>query len=223
MRLRFAPSPTGQLHVSNARTALFNWLLARRQGGTFIVRIEDTDVERSTRESERTMLDDLRWLGLHWDEGPDCPGNYGPYRQSERLEIYRRYARELLEKGKAYRCYCTEEELEEKRKRFLAKGIPPKYDGRCRNLPPEEEKALIAGGRPFSLRFRVEARHITFEDQVKGRMNQATGKVKEEVGKAMDDTSMTIKGKAEKTGGKARAALGDMKNDAKNDTKKSSR
>ncbi len=170
-RVRFAPSPTGLLHVGNARTALFNFLFARQQGGAFILRLEDTDAERSTPEAERTILEDLRWLGLDWDEGPEKPGEFGPYRQSERLEIYRRFANDLLEKGKAYRCYCTPEELEEKRKRFLAKGIPPKYDGRCRNLSPEEERALAAEGRPASLRFKVEARRVEFEDLVKGRVS----------------------------------------------------
>ena len=171
VRVRFAPSPTGLLHVGNARTALFNYLLARQTEGVLILRLEDTDVARSSREAEQIILEDLRWLGIHWDEGPERPGNFGPYRQSERLEIYRRYAQELLDKGRAYRCYCTEEELAEKRKRFLAKGIPPRYDGRCRNLSPEEEKSLAASGRRPSLRFRVEARHITFEDRVKGRMS----------------------------------------------------
>jgi len=171
VRVRFAPSPTGLLHVGNARTALFNYLFARQTGGAFILRLEDTDAARSTAEAEETTLQDLRWLGLLWDEGPEQPGNFGPYRQSERLEIYRRYAQALLDQGKAYRCYCTEEELEEKRKRFLAKGIPPKYDGRCRGLTPDEEKTFAGSGRRPSLRFLVEARHITFEDQVKGRMS----------------------------------------------------
>jgi nondiscriminating glutamyl-tRNA synthetase len=171
IRVRFAPSPTGLLHVGNARTALFNYLFARQHGGVFILRLEDTDLARSSTEAEQIILEDLHWLGLSWDEGPGRPGSFGPYRQSERLEIYRRYAQELLEKGKAYRCYCTEAELEEKRKWFLAKGIPPKYDGRCRSLTSEEEKSLVEKGRPASLRFRVEARHVSFEDQVKGRMS----------------------------------------------------
>src|SRR5262245_39184005 len=111
MRLRFAPSPTGHLHVGNARTALFNWLLARGSGATFVLRIEDTDAARSTRESERTMLADLRWLGLEWDEGVDRGGGWGPYRQSERLHIYRAHAVELLADGGAYRCFCSTEQL----------------------------------------------------------------------------------------------------------------
>ena len=170
-RVRFAPSPTGLLHVGNARTALFNLLFARRNGGTFILRLEDTDAERSTPEAEAAILEDLRWLGLDWDEGPGKQGSYGPYRQSERLDLYRRHAWRLLEEGKAYRCYCTPEELEEKRKRMLTRGVPPKYDGRCRNLGPEEEKALAESGRPVSLRFKVQTRRVEFEDQVKGRMS----------------------------------------------------
>jgi len=169
IRVRFAPSPTGLLHVGNVRTALFNYLFARKMGGTFILRLEDTDVERSTAEAEKTILEDLRWLGLDWDEGPGRPGQHGPYRQSERREIYRRYAFQLQEKGHAYPCYCTPEELEEKRKRSLAKGVPPKYDGRCRNVRPEEAQALKAAGRPASLRFRVDVRSVEFEDLVKGR------------------------------------------------------
>jgi len=169
--VRFAPSPTGSLHVGNARTALFNFLFARQTGGAFILRLEDTDRERSTPEAEKAILEDLRWLGLDWDEGPGVSGPFGPYRQSERMEIHRRYARELLGKGLVYRCYCTPEELEEKRKRLLARGIPPMYDGRCRHLKPEEAQSLIRAGRPASLRFRVEARSVEFEDQVRGRMS----------------------------------------------------
>jgi nondiscriminating glutamyl-tRNA synthetase len=171
IRVRFAPSPTGELHVGNARTALFNYLYARKSGGTFILRLEDTDLERSTTEAEESILSDLRWLGLGWDEGPDRGGEHGPYRQSERQEIYRRYAAELAEKEHAYRCYCTPEELEEKRKRSLARGVPPKYDGRCRNLRPEDEEALRAAGRAPSLRFKVETRRVDFEDLIKGRMS----------------------------------------------------
>ena len=132
MRLRFAPSPTGQLHVGNARTALFNWLLARGQGGTFIVRIEDTDVERSTRESEQAILDDLHWLGLEWTEGVEAGGEHGPYRQTERLHVYRAHAIELLSSGKAYHCFCSAEQLETDRQDALKAGKPPKYTGRCR-------------------------------------------------------------------------------------------
>src|ERR671925_1743556 len=120
MRVRFAPSPTGHLHVGNARTALFNWLLARRHAGTFILRIEDTDVERSTEESERAIRDDLRWLGLDWDEGPDVGGPHAPYRQSERMGKYAAAARSLLDAGRAYYCFCTAEDLERERREALA-------------------------------------------------------------------------------------------------------
>jgi nondiscriminating glutamyl-tRNA synthetase len=171
VRVRFAPSPSGLLHVGNARTALFNFLFARKMGGTFVLRLEDTDKDRSTAEAEKAILEDLRWLSLAWDEGPERPGSYGPYRQSDRLDIYRRYALQLLEKGNAYRCYCTMEELEEKRKRSLAQGIPPGYDGRCRNLKPEEERSLAAEGRKASVRFKVEVRRVEFADLVKGRVS----------------------------------------------------
>src|ERR671913_367460 len=130
MRLRFAPSPTGQLHVGNARTALFNWLLAKGQGGTFILRIEDTDLERSSRESERAILDDLRWMGLDWTEGIDAGGDHGPYRQSERLHIYRAHAVELMARGHAYRCFCSEQQLEADRQAALDAGRPAKYASR---------------------------------------------------------------------------------------------
>lgn len=129
LRVRFAPSPTGNLHVGGARTALFNWLLARAMGGKFILRIEDTDLERSTRESEQAVLRDLTWLGLDWDEGPDVGGDFGPYRQSERNEIYKQLGNKLLEEGYAYRCFCTDEELDAMRAEQEAKKLPPKYAG----------------------------------------------------------------------------------------------
>ena len=124
MRLRFAPSPSGQLHVGNARTALFNWLLARGRGGTFILRIEDTDTERSSRESEAGIVEDLRWLGLDWDEGPDVGGQGGPYRQSERLHLYQSYVNELIASGQAYYCFCSPARLEADRQKALAAGRP---------------------------------------------------------------------------------------------------
>ncbi len=170
-RVRFAPSPTGLLHVGNARTALFNFLYARRNEGSFILRLEDTDRERSTPAAEKAILEDLRWLGLDWDEGPEREGPHGPYRQSERLEIYRNYAARLLEEDKAYPCYCTVEELEEKRKRMLARGVPPKYDGRCRNLKPEEIKAFGDAGRSPAIRFKIQTRRVELDDRVKGRVS----------------------------------------------------
>jgi len=169
MRLRFAPSPTGQLHVGNARTALFNWLLARGQGGTFILRIEDTDFERSTRESERSVVEDLHWLGLGWDEGIDVGGDHGPYRQSERLHAYRAHAVELLAAGHAYHCFCSPEQLEADRAAALAAGQPPKYVGRCRQIPHDEARARIETGEAAVIRFRVpDHRDVSFDDVVRG-------------------------------------------------------
>ncbi|NJD68568.1 MAG: glutamate--tRNA ligase, partial [candidate division NC10 bacterium] len=132
VRVRFAPSPTGYLHVGGARTALYNWLFARHENGDFILRIEDTDPERSTDESTTTILESLRWLGLDWDEGPEVGGPVGPYRQADRLKLYHDYAQRLLDEGKAYYCTCTPDELEARRKAALAAGTSPKYDGRCR-------------------------------------------------------------------------------------------
>jgi nondiscriminating glutamyl-tRNA synthetase len=169
MRVRFAPSPTGHLHVGNARTALFNWLLARGQGGTFILRIEDTDAERSTRESGEAILNDLRWLGLTWDEGPDVGGPRGPYRQSERLHLYQSYATELLAGGHAYYCFCTMTQLEAERQAAMAEGRPSLYAGTCRRLSSEQVQNRIAGGERPAIRFRVPDDHdIVFRDLVRG-------------------------------------------------------
>src|SRR5579863_5133046 len=131
-RLRFAPSPTGYLHIGGARTALFNWLYARHFGGKMVLRMEDTDRERSTPESVKAILDGLRWLGLDWDEGPEVGGPHGPYFQSERIPLYRETAEKLIREGKAYRCYCTKEELDERRKIFEKMSRPYKYEGTCR-------------------------------------------------------------------------------------------
>lgn len=169
MRVRFAPSPTGQLHVGNARTALFNWLLARGSGGTFILRIEDTDVERSSRESEAAILRDLRWLGLDWDEGPDIGGSCGPYRQSERLHLYRSYAAELLSTGQAYYCFCSVAQLDAERQSALAAGRPAHYAGTCRHIPREQAEARIAAGERPAIRFRVpDVSEVIFTDVVRG-------------------------------------------------------
>jgi nondiscriminating glutamyl-tRNA synthetase len=177
MRLRFAPSPTGQLHVGNARTALFNWLLARGQGGTFIVRIEDTDVERSTRESEQTMLEDLRWMGLDWSEGVEAGGDHGPYRQTERLHIYRAHAVELMSHGHAYYCFCSAQQLEEDRQAALRAGKPPQYVGRCRAIPRDEARRRVENGEQAAIRFRVpdrQGRDVVFNDLVRGEVRFAT-------------------------------------------------
>ena len=176
LRLRFAPSPTGQLHVGNARTALFNWLLARGAGGTFVLRIEDTDFARSTKEAESSALEDLRWLGLNWDEGPDVGGAHGPYRQSERLHIYRAHTVELMSRGQAYHCFCSEEQLEMDRYQALRNMQPPKYVGRCRNIPPDEARKRIEAGESAAIRFRVPDRNpeIAFDDLVRGRVSFMT-------------------------------------------------
>ena len=163
VRVRFAPSPTGYLHVGGARTALFNWLFARRQGGVFILRIEDTDLKRSAEEMVKGILDGLRWLGLTWDEGP--------YRQSERLERYREVAQQLLESGHAYPCFCTPEELKSRRATAEASGRPWMYDGVCRRMSQLEREKKIQAGQPHALRFRVPERGVTrFDDQVQGRI-----------------------------------------------------
>ena len=171
MRVRFAPSPTGQLHVGNARTALFNWLLAHGKDGTFILRIEDTDAERSTRESEASILEDLRWMGLDWDEGPDVDGQHGPYRQSERLHLYASYANELVGGDHAYYCFCSPTRLEADRQADQAAGRPPKYRGTCRGLTREEARARIDAGERPVIRFKVpENVEVSFQDLVRGEV-----------------------------------------------------
>jgi glutamyl-tRNA synthetase len=173
VRVRFAPSPTGYLHVGGARTALYNWLFARHEGGVFILRIEDTDAERSTEEAATGIIEAMRWLGLHWDEGPEIGGPAGPYRQAERFDVYREYAQKLLKGGKAYYCVCTPEELEVRRKAALAVGRSLKYDGRCRergNRPPTSSPAVAGpGAGGVAVRLRIsEARGIEIHDLVHG-------------------------------------------------------
>jgi len=173
-RVRFAPSPTGALHVGGARTALYNWLYARHTGGTFILRIEDTDEARSTEESLNVILDGLRWMGLDWDEGPTLahPGPHAPYFQMQRLEIYAGHLKELVEKGLAYRCYCTPEEVEEMRKRALLNKRPPKYDGTCRALTPAQTLAKEKEGRKAVLRFKTPVEgSMDFTDVVRGAVH----------------------------------------------------
>ena len=170
MRVRFAPSPTGNLHVGNARTALFNWLLARGSGGRFILRIEDTDVERSSSAAESSIYDDLRWLGLDWDEGPDIGGERGPYRQSERLDLYHRHANRLLEQGDASYCFCSPEQLEAERREARARGVAPRYSGRCRMIAVPEARARVEAGEPAAVRFRVlPLGDVSFDNLVRGR------------------------------------------------------
>ena len=172
MRVRFAPSPTGPFHIGGARSALFNWLLARKTGGKLILRIEDTDLERSSRESEENIKNALKWLGIDWDEGIDIGGEYGPYRQTERLPIYAEYTERLLASGKAYRCYCTDQELDAERQKLMAEGQTPRYLGKCRHLTSADEAALLAEGRKPTVRFRVpENQDITFQDAVRGTVS----------------------------------------------------
>ncbi|RUM46459.1 MAG: glutamate--tRNA ligase [Hydrogenothermus sp.] len=169
VRVRFAPSPTGYLHLGNARTALFNYIYAKHTGGKLILRVEDTDKERSKKEYEEMLIDDLKWLGIQWDEGPDVGGEHAPYRQSERDHIYKEYIEKLKQSGHIYKCFCTPEELEEERKKALAEGKPPRYSGKCRNLSEEEIKKLEEEGKPYTWRFRVpDGEVIVFEDLIKG-------------------------------------------------------
>ena len=169
MRVRFAPSPTGHLHVGNARTALFNWLLARGQGGTFVLRLEDTDEARSSVASADGILEDLRWLGIDWDEGPDRGGGFGPYRQTERLAVYRDYAARLRDAGHAYYCFCSPADLEAAREAAVREGRTPQYAGTCRGLDPVASRARVDAGEPAALRFRVPAgTAVTFTDLVRG-------------------------------------------------------
>lgn len=175
VRVRYAPSPTGHLHIGNARTALFNYLFARSQGGKFIIRIEDTDIKRNIEGGEESQLTYLKWLGMNWDESIDVGGDYGPYRQTERLDIYREYWQDLLDRGLAYKCYCTEEELEQEREEQIARGENPRYSGKHRDLTDEQRAAFEAEGRVASIRFRVpENKTFTFDDIVKGEISFTT-------------------------------------------------
>jgi glutamyl-tRNA synthetase len=173
VRCRFAPAPSGYLHVGSARTALFSWLFARHHGGAFVLRIEDTDRKRSTDEAIALVIDSLRWLDLEWDEGPEVDGPYGPYRQTERLELYREVAGRLVGEGHAYPCYCTPEELEERRKAALARGATPGYDGRCRNLTEDERRAREAEGRAKAIRFAMPDQDVTVHDLIRGDVHFA--------------------------------------------------
>ncbi|MGM0601020.1 MAG: glutamate--tRNA ligase [Candidatus Rifleibacteriota bacterium] len=170
VRVRFAPSPTGYLHVGGARTALFNWLYARKTGGKFILRIEDTDVERSTKEALDGLLLDMKWLGLNWDEGPEVGGDYGPYFQSQRLSIYQDYAKKLLENGAAYPCFCTEEQLEAKREKAEEEHRSLHYDGTCSKLSKEDAQSKIDAGEPYVVRVKVPERDYVLTDLVRGRV-----------------------------------------------------
>ena len=168
VRVRFAPSPTGHLHLGNVRTALFNWLFARRSGGTFILRLEDTDAVRSTQESVDSVLEDMRWLGLNWDEGPEVGGPFGPYRQTERYGTYKDFAKRLLDADKAYLCYCTQEALDKGREEAKASGRTFVYPGTCRRLTQEERSERQKEGHAASLRLKLAPHTVSFADLVRG-------------------------------------------------------
>lgn len=168
VRVRFCPSPTGSPHVGLARTALFNWAFARHHGGTFVFRIEDTDAARDSQESYDTLLDVMRWLGFDWDEGPEVGGPFGPYRQSERYDIYADVAAKLLAAGRAYHCYCSADELDQRNEKARSEGRAPGYDGHCRDLTAEQVAAFEAEDRKPVVRFRMPDQAITFDDLVRG-------------------------------------------------------
>ncbi len=168
VRVRFAPSPTGTLHVGSARTALYNFLFARHFGGTMVLRIEDTDLKRSRREHEESIIRDLHWLGLRADEGPDVGGAYGPYRQSERAGLYEAGVERLLESGSAYRCFCSQVRLDALKEEQLTRGQMPKYDRLCLHLPAETVAARLAAGEEATVRFSVPAGDVSFVDLIHG-------------------------------------------------------
>jgi glutamyl-tRNA synthetase len=188
VRVRFAPAPTGYLHVGNARTALYDWLFARHHGGVFVLRIEDTDRDRSTDESVEGIQEVLRWLGVDWDEGPTVGGPFEPYRQSERLGLYRQAVDDLAATRSAYRCYCTPEELAQRRKDALARGKPPGYDGRCRSLTDEQRQAFEAEGRPFAWRFHTGDQDVVVADLIRGEARFPASDIKDFVMLRSDGT-----------------------------------
>ena len=171
IRVRIAPSPTGFLHVGTARTALFNYLFAKKHNGKFILRIEDTDIERSKEEYTQNIYDSLRAMGLNWDEGPDIGGSYGPYKQSDRFDLYNKYAQELLDSGKAYLCWCSQEELEAEKEKSLQEKNAYIYSGKCKNLTNEQLEAYKREGRKPTIRFSVQHRQLQFEDIVRGKLD----------------------------------------------------
>ncbi len=177
VRVRFAPSPTGYLHIGGARTAMYNQLFAKAMGGKYILRIEDTDTERSERKFEEAQIEDLKWLGITHDEGPDVGGEYGPYRQSERLHIYKAWSDKLIDKGHAYPCFCTEEVLTAKKEYAEKNNLPPVYDGTCRKLSRAEADARLAKGETAVIRFHVQNKSYDFQDGVRGHVTFPEGMV----------------------------------------------
>ncbi len=170
VRVRYAPSPTGPFHIGSARAALFNYLFAKKNQGNFVLRIEDTDLERSKPEWEKDIMENLKWLGIDWTEGPDINGKYGPYRQSERKEIYEKYLKKLLKEGGAYHCFCSEEELEAQRQYLMSIGEAPRYSGKCSQLSEKEVKKLISEGKSSIIRFRTPIRKLKFNDLIRGKI-----------------------------------------------------
>lgn len=188
VRTRFAPAPSGSLHVGNVRTGLFSWLWARHNGGAFVLRVEDTDASRVTEEAVHGVIDSLRWLGIEWEEGPDVDGQHAPYRQSQRIAIYREQVDRLLSQGDAYPCYCTPDELEERRQQALAQARTPGYDGRCRNLTPEQRDAFEREGRTAAIRFRMPDGEQAVDDLVKGDVRWQPGSLQDFVLMRSDGT-----------------------------------
>jgi nondiscriminating glutamyl-tRNA synthetase len=175
VRVRYAPSPTGHLHIGGVRTALFNWLFARHHGGQFVLRIEDTDVERNVPGAEEEMLAGFRWLGLDWTEGPDVGGDRGPYRCMERLPIYRQYLQRLIDQGRAYPCFCTPEELQAQREEALRRGEVPRYSGRCRRIDEATRQRRLAAGEPHNWRYAVPPGEVVaVDDLIRGRVEFST-------------------------------------------------
>jgi len=192
VRTRYAPSPTGYLHIGGAWMAFFNWLFARSQAGAFVLRVEDTDRSRSSEEYERAILEDFRWLGLEWEEGPDAGGPFGPYRQTERSVLYRQYAQELLDRGAAYYCYCTPQELDAERRRAEAEKRPYRYSGRCRSLTPDQRAAFVAEGRRPTIRLRLarQGEIIVVDDLVRGRVEFDPGHLDDHIIVRSDGTPL---------------------------------
>lgn len=175
VRVRIAPSPTGPIHIGTTRTALFNYLFAKQNNGKFILRIEDTDKERSKQIWTEEIIEQLKWLGVQWDEGPDIDGEYGPYKQSQRLDIYEKQLQKLLDENKAYYCFCSAEELEAKKQDQMSRGVAPKYDGKCSHLKKEEVEKKIANGENSVIRFRIESKKVKFHDLIRGDVEFDTG------------------------------------------------
>ena len=170
VRVRMAPSPTGPVHIGSIRTALFNYLFAKRNNGTFVVRIEDTDTERSKPEFEVDILEGFRWLGLLWDEGPEVGGPYEPYRQSERIGSYTKYLKQLFDSGDLYKCFCTEEDLEREHNELLAAKLPPIYSRKCLKLSSEDVRAKESAGENYTLRFKTPDETIVVDDLIRGHL-----------------------------------------------------